>query len=100
MQVRSVLSASVFILITWKADDLKQCYGGSVETLSHSRVQYSNLAKGNQESEIRLILSRIFCFYGECYQLIPSENSLLYLTLLSCAIIDTHITHIHDFCPQ
>lgn len=72
---RVFMSALIFILITWKADDLQYCCCESVENLSHSRVQYSNSPKGNQRYETEFILFHIFCLYGDCYKQIPSGKS-------------------------
>lgn len=94
--VQVSMSASIFILISWKTVDLEHCYCEPVENLSHSRFQYSNSPEGNQRHEIEFILSHIFCLYGDCSKQVPSGNYLC-LTLISCAIIDTHI---HFFCPQ
>lgn len=77
-------SAPVFILITWKAPE--DCCCEAVEFLRHSRVQYSNLPKGNQRYETEFILWHIFCLYGDHYKQIPPGNSLC-ITLISCAIL-------------
>ena len=72
---RVSISTSIFILFTWRADDLDYCSCEPVENLTHSRAQYSNSPKEIQEY-IKSYLSHIFCLYEDCYKTIASGYSL------------------------